>query len=365
MNLHITFARLASSIITSIFLTLFLAITRPFFDGSVLLNILIALILSGVFSSILILFDALCRKCHLKIFNTLIIGLIAGIFLGKAFTSIFDTVLQTSSLSVTVPYYIIGFAKSFLYLLGIHLGIVTTLAYGEELHISIPFIRFSEIRRDKKDIILDDSILSDPRIIDFLSTGILNNRLVLPTFIIRNLQEKLENSEDHLKSNARKLLAVIEKLQSMKNLDLKENETDFTDITDTRKKVLRLAKITKSNILIADGSKLNNETPEIQHLNLNDIASSLKNVMTTGENIEIKVQRYGKEPNQGVGYLEDGTMVVINNGGNFLGEVIDTKVISAKQTTAGRIIFTNALVVEDEDDQQYAYNTTPAYEHRD
>lgn len=354
------FARAFTSTIASLFITFYFALFRPLFEQSLLLNLTFGLFASALFTASVFTLDYFLRKCHLKIFNTIVLGIFIGIFTGKAFCSIFDTLLTFSTQIDSLPLIAITFPKVILYLLGIHLGIVITLAYQDEFHISIPFVRFSKVLQGKKEIIVDESALADPRMLDFLSTGILNNRLVLPSFLVKDLQEKVDSSEEHVQANIKKLLAVIEKMKKMKNLDVKENETDFNDISDVKKKTLRLAKVTKSNILVADCSKIESEESDIEILSLNKITNSLKNVMTAGENIEIKVQRYGKEPKQGVGYLEDGTMVVINNGGDFIGETIDVQVISVKQTSAGRIIFTNALA---EEEDEFAYQPSGVYQH--
>jgi len=362
MNLSINFAKAVSSIIASAFITLFFSLARPFFEGYFPLNFVLGLVFSGLFSYLIVLLDANFRKMHLKLFNTLIVGLFLGILLGKCFASIFDTLLVMANIGSAITSLMVSLPKALLYLLGLHLGIVLTFAYSEEFHISIPFIRFNEVMQGKKDIILDETFLADPRAIDFLSTGIVNNRLILPLFMIKNLQERIDNPEDHIKAHAKKVFGVIEKLRTLKHLGLKEHQTDFTDLTDVRKKILRLAKLTKSDILVADTSKLILDDKEITYLGLNTITNSLKNVMSAGEHIQIKVQRFGKEPKQGVGYLEDGTMVVINNGGDFIGETIITRVISVKQTSAGRIIFTNALV-DDSDNDDYLYESNAEYAH--
>lgn len=360
MNLYISFARITTAIFSSLFITLYFALAKPFFGASLPLNLALGLTISAAFATLMVLLDLVLRKCHIKIFNTIVLGLFIGSFSGKAFCGIFDMLVSLAAEPSSLPVVATLFPKAFLYLLGVHLGIVITLAYQEELHISIPFVRFSEVLQGNKNIILDETALADPRLLDFVSTGILNNRLVLPSFMVKHIKERIDHSEEHIASNLKRLLGVIEKLKEMKDLDLKENETDFNDITDLRKKIFRLAKATSSNVLVADCSKLEKEGSEAPMLSLNAITNSLKNVMSAGENIEIKVQRYGKEPKQGVGYLEDGTMVVINNGGNFIGETIDVQVISVKQTTAGRIIFTNAMVEEEEDD--FAYQPSSSYQ---
>jgi uncharacterized protein YacL len=341
MNLHITLTRIITSAAVSLFIILSFLFTRPLFEASIILNLITGMVISALLCFLLVSLDTAVRKLHLRVLGTLILGLFVGIFLGKALGGIFDTIIFSSAFGNSIPSYLITFPKAILYLISIHLGIVATFTYGEELHISIPFVRFNKTSSREKNIIIDGSVLSDPRAIDFLSTGILNSRVILPTFILRDLQEKLDSCEEHVGASIRRAIAVI---------------------TDVKKKVHRLAKITKSTILTAEGSKLNIEGSEVEYLDLSSIANSLKNIMMAGESIEIKVQRYGKEPNQGVGYLEDGTMVVINNGGNFIGEIIETQVISVKQTSAGRIIFTNAMVEGTEEEvegTEYAYDAQP------
>lgn len=362
MNLTITLTRIITSAIVSLFIILSFLFSKPFFEGSAPLNLLSGVLVSSFLCFLFISLDKAIRKLHLRVLSSLILGLFVGIFLGKAVGGIFDTIIFSSAYGNSIPSYLITFPKALLYLLSIHIGIVSVLTYSEQLHISIPFIRFNKTSSEEKNIILDSSLLSDPRAIDFLSTGILNNRVILPTFILRDLEEKLEHCEEHTGANIRKAINAIEKLKSIKDLNLKETETDFSDITDVKKKIYRLAKITKSTVLTTDGSKLQMAGNEVQYLDLSSIANSLKNIMMAGESIEIKVQRYGKEPNQGVGYLEDGTMVVINNGGSFIGEIIDTQVISVKQTSAGRIIFTNAIEDDVEDNIEYAYDSGSSYE---
>ncbi|MCH9616766.1 MAG: putative PIN and TRAM-domain containing protein YacL [Chlamydiia bacterium] len=362
MDLPIKLTRIITSAIISLFTLLSFLFIKPLFGGSTSLNLLAGILCGALLCFLLATLDKAVRKVHLRVLATLILGLFVGIFLGKALGGIFDTIIFSSAFGNSIPSYLITFPKALIYLISIHLGMVATFACAEELHISVPFVRFNKASNNEKNIIIDDSILSDPRAIDFLSTGILNSRVILPTFILRDLQAKLDSCEEHTGVGIRKAIAVLEKLKSIKNLNLKENETDFSDLTDVKKKVHRLAKITKSRILTAEGSKLHIDGDEVEYLDLTSIANSLKNIMMAGESIEIKVQRYGKEPNQGVGYLEDGTMVVINNGGSFIGEIIETQVISVKQTSAGRIIFTNAMV-EEVEDIEYAYDAQPNYEH--
>ena len=146
------------------------------------------------------------------------------------------------------------------------------------------------------------------------------------------------------KTKARRCLEVIKKMEQLSHLGLRFNDTDFPEVKDTTSKFIRLARLIDGNVLTADISRVQMASIEgVQIINLHSLSNALKPLMETGEMVKIKVQRYGKEPRQGVGYLDDGTMVVINGGGNFIGEVIDAQVLSVKHTSSGRMIFCNAF----------------------
>ena len=125
---------------------------------------------------------------------------------------------------------------------------------------------------------------------------------------------------------------------------LRYNDTDFPDAKDMTSKLIRLARLIDANILTADINRVEIASIEgVEIINLHSLSTALKPLREMGEVIKIKVQRLGKEPRQGVGYLEDGTMVVINGGGNYIDQVIDAQVLSVKHTTSGRMIFCNVI----------------------
>jgi len=141
-------------------------------------------------------------------------------------------------------------------------------------------------------------------------------------------------------------------------------------VKDTMSKMVRLARLIDANIMTADISRVQMSSVEgVRIINLHTLSNALKPLMQAGENIKIKIQRYGKEPRQGVGYLEDGTMVVVNGGGQFIGETIDAQVLSVKHTSSGRMIFCNALDDEggyEEPEQRHTrYNNTYHDDHEE
>jgi uncharacterized protein YacL len=326
------------------------------------MKILTGVCLGGTFTLLLFGLELFFKRCSLRLFNIATVGLFSGFFLGKAFVLVFDTVVHTTSLSVTLNNSVVELLRISLYLTSLYLGTLLAFRFSDEFHISIPFIKFSHSVHRKKDLLLDHAVLSDPRIIDFCSHGILNNQLIVPKFLVKELRINFESLDEAIKSRSRRSLDILKKLETMPSLNLRYSETDFPDVKDLSQKMIRLARHLEANILTADTNR--SHTPasdEVLFINFYAVSNSLKPLTPPGETITIKIQRYGKEPKQGVGYLEDGTMVVVNNGGDYIGEVIDTQVISVKQTSAGRIIFTNALVEEG----SHLFDPEPAYEHHE
>ncbi len=292
-----------------------------------------------VFGASLICFDLVFRKLHLRSFNITILGLFFGYLMGEALVLTFSAIFGMSLAPQTLE-----ILKIALFLFGTYTGTILTLRGADELHISIPFVRFSLSAQKRKDLIVDISVLSDPRIIDLSASGILDAQLVIPRFVIKDLQAQIETHDELGRAKAKRSLEIIKKLEAIAELGLRYNDTDFPEIKDSFSKIVRLTRLLDANIITADASQI--QIPAIEGLrfvNIHDISKALKPLMQTGEQVKIKIQRYGKEPRQGVGYLEDGTMVVVNGGGGFIGDLIDVQVLSVKHTSSGRMIFCNAL----------------------
>ncbi len=322
-------------------------LSRP--EGTLLANGMVGVLIGALFTLFLIGFDFTFRKFNLRSFNILTIGLFIGYLMGQALVLIFDMILNISSTSIehdifVLSPHILEIIKISLFLFGTYLGSIMTLRSSDELYVSIPFVKFSPSAQKKKDLLVDGSVLGDARIFDLCSTGILDKHLVIPRFVIKELFALTESLEESVKSKARQSLDTIKQLEQLQNLGLRFNDTDFPEVKDIGGKVNRLARLIDANILTADINRSQMGSIEgLQVVNIHSLSNALKPLMEAGEMIRIKVQRHGKEPRQGVGYLDDGTMVVINGGGNFIGEVIDTQVLSVKHTSSGRMIFCNAI----------------------
>ncbi len=276
----------------------------------------------------LLLWDPIFKRANLRAFNTIILGVFFGYLMRQALTLFLPTAFD--------PY---------LSLLCIYIGVQLTLRASDEFSVSIPFVRFHSTAQKKKDLILDASALTDPRMIDLATSGILDYHLILPRFLVKEI-----NAQE---SPDRRAIDAIKKLEALPELNLRYSDIDFPDAKDNMNKTVRLARLLEANILSADITRVQMAAIEgVRIINIHTLSNALKPLMQAGENIKIKIQRFGKEPRQGVGYLEDGTMVVVNGGGAFIGEIIDAQVLSVKHTASGRMVFCNVL----EEEMNLAYS---------
>jgi uncharacterized protein YacL len=357
MNVALAFTRVFFMILSVFFMTTYM-VSGP--DGYTPGNLLLGAGIGALFGSALIGFDLLFKKFNLRSFNIAAIGLFTGYLMGKGLVLILSTILDIGAASIHLRPQTIELLEISLFLFGIYLGTLMTLRAADEFYVSIPFVKFTPTAHKKKDLIVDASVLSDARIIDLAGSGIVDQHLVLPRFLMKELYAQAEVSDEVGRNKAKRSLDVIKKLEALPDLDLRYNDTDFPELKDSMSKMVRLARLLDANILTADISRVQMGAIEgVRVINIHSLSNALKPLMQAGENIKIKIQRYGKEPRQGVGYLEDGTMVVINGGGEFIGEAIDAQVLSVKHTSSGRMIFCNAR------DEHGSYHHSYSEEHED
>lgn len=284
--------------------------------------------------------EYLFRKNSLLNFNLITLGLFFG-FLGAQVVLLFLNALVDSQILSLSPQ-TVQFISACIYLASAYLGVVLTSKSAEELTVSLPFFRFTAVQQKKKDILIDPAALQDTRLLDLANSGLLDNQVVLPRFAINELQIQADAGDDTQRFKAKKALETLKKLEANSSLQLRYTSKNGQEIHDNYLKLVKIARELDANILTADSSKAHqSEMDGLKVININFLSQVLKPTTTAGEHIQIKVLRYGKEPRQGVGYLDDGTMVVINGGAEFMGQTIKALVLSVKSTPAGRMIFCN------------------------
>ncbi len=188
--------------------------------------------------------------------------------------------------------------------------------------------------------VLDTSVIIDGRIADICSTGFLDGTLVVPQFILRELQQVADSSDSLKRNRGRRGLDILQKIQKMSNVSVQIVETDYPEVRDVDLKLIELALHLNGKIVTNDFN-LNKvaQLRGVHVLNINELANSLKPVVLPGESMRVFILKEGKEAGQGVGYLDDGTMVVVDQAKKALGRTIEVTVTSVLQTTAGKMIF--------------------------
>ena len=191
--------------------------------------------------------------------------------------------------------------------------------------------------------VLDTSVIIDGRILDIINTDFLEGELIVTEFVLEELQHIADSPDDLKRERGRRGLDIINKIKESDKIKLTVLDKDYKDIKEVDAKLLKLALDLGAKVFTNDYNL--NKVADVQGipiLNINDLANSLKPVVIPGEKMEIEVIKKGKGKNQGVGYLEDGTMVVVEDGQDLIDKTIKAKVTSVLQTSAGRMIFVRA-----------------------
>jgi uncharacterized protein YacL len=283
------------------------------------------------------------KRLSLRTFNTALVGIGVGTLMGLAVGTCLNTLFALLGLKPQNEMY--NFIVLFSYVASLYLGIIATYSAAEVWWLSIPFVQLSPTGQAKKrELLLDLSAIEDTRLIDLARSGLLDHQLVLPTFVLKEVQKGMEAADEATKTRFRKCYENIKRLENLQSLGFQQKEFHINELDDMATKLLNAAKLIQAHILTSELNTLKQgEEEDVIIISLENIANSIKPSAQRGELLTIKIQRPGKEPKQGVGYLEDGTMVVVNGGGEFLGETIRTQVLSQKYSSSGKIIFCNAM----------------------
>jgi uncharacterized protein YacL len=265
-----------------------------------------------------------------------LVGGLAGLLAGGAAAAVVVALLPLADLT-GLP----GFAiRGIVALLFAYTGMALGAARGERFSLAGLRAAWSASAQQQNYKILDTSVIIDGRIADVCETGFLDGTLVVPQFILRELQY-IADSQDPLKRNrGRKGLDILQRIKKGPDVKVLISENDFPEIKDVDMKLIELAKQLNGKIITNDFN-LNKvaDLRGVQVLNVNVLANSLKPVVLPGEAMKVFILKEGKEANQGVGYLDDGTMVVVDNAKRYIGRNIDITVTSVLQTTAGKMFF--------------------------
>jgi uncharacterized protein YacL len=234
----------------------------------------------------------------------------------------------------------IAFLHAFTLLALTYLGLLMGGRKGEWLEPTRLIGLFRSTGPQRRYRILDTSVIIDGRVADICETGFLDGTLVVPQFVLKELQLVADSADSLKRNRGRRGLDILQKMQKMSGLDVMISDLDFPEVREVDLKLIELARALEGKIVTNDFNL--NKVAQLRGvavLNINELANSLKPVVLPGEIMKVFILKEGKEYNQGVAYLDDGTMVVVDNARKLIGKTIDVVVTSVLQTTAGKMIF--------------------------
>ena len=297
------------------------------------LSSLVSGLLGAVLGVFFVLFELRLERASLK----RLIGAAVGSILGIAGALMMGHLLNLTAIEKSS----LSFFQVMLLLLMTYGGLVLGVNKGDLLNLSALGGLFTGERQPRKNYkILDTSVIIDGRIADIGETGFIDGTMIIPQFVLRELQLIADSSDSLKRNRGRRGLDILQRMQKMGTITIQIVEDDFPAIREVDMKLIELARQYEGKVVTNDFNL--NKVAQLQGipvLNVNELANALKPVVLPGEIMRVFILKEGKEYNQGVAYLDDGTMVVVDNAKKMISKTIDVSVTSVLQTTAGKMIF--------------------------
>jgi uncharacterized protein YacL len=285
------------------------------------------------FGGVLIAIDEMLKGFSLRAFSAATFGLVLG--------TVMAWMVDRSGLFVyadEAPRWLIRLS---LFLAFGYIGMVLAMRSNkEDFSLIIPYVRFASQNKPEALLLFDTSVIIDGRVADLLENNFLEGIVVVPRFVLKELQQIADSSDPIRRARGRRGLETLSRIQRDRRNEVKIHEGDVPEETAVDSKLVRLARAMGAKLFTNDFNlgKIA-ELQSVPYVNLNDLAKSMKAVVLPGEALNLKLVREGKDKGQGVGYLNDGTMVVVNHGQTYIGQQVEVQVQSLIQTGAGVIVF--------------------------
>jgi uncharacterized protein YacL len=288
--------------------------------------------------------DVIFRRKKIAAFSGVFLGLMAGLLVAYALSfvvDLFGVILGPRIRGPDVPAFnnLLQGIKVFLGLITCYVGVSLVLQTKDDFRFVIPYIEFTKQVRGQRPVLLDTSVVIDGRILDVAQAHFLTSRLIVPRFVLNELQQVADSADRLRRARGRRGLDTLQKLQSEPHIDVNIEDFDVEG-SNVDQKLVAAAQELKAHVMTNDYNLAKIcALRGVQVMNLNDLARAMRPVVLPGEKMNVKVIRPGESPGQAVGYLEDGTMVVVEKAAGLIGQEIDLIVTSTLQTPAGRMVF--------------------------
>lgn len=305
---------------------------RPEFVGGTYAALFGILIGFG-FGGLMIALDEMLKGFSLRAFSATTFGLLLGMVVAVLIdrSGLFDRVDDDTRMLVRI-----GLFLAFSYI-----GIVLAMRSNkEDFSLIIPYVRFAPRNKPENLLLLDTSAIIDGRIADLIEANFLEGIIVVPRFVLKELQQVADSSDPIKRARGRRGLEMLNRIQRNQRNEVKIHEGDFPEEKEVDAKLSRLAHNLGAKLFTNDHNLSRiAELQNVNCVNLHDLAKSLRSILLPGELLSMRIVREGKDKGQGIGYLPDGTMVVVNNGQSHVGQQVLVQVQSSLQTGAGVIVF--------------------------
>lgn len=289
--------------------------------------------LGAVFGFVMVLVDRLLKGFSLRAFSSATFGLLVGLLFAKLLISSEVLRYQSDVIQWTVGLIV--------YTAFAYLGMMLAMRSNrDEFSLVIPYVRFARQTTQHEPLLVDTNVIIDGRIADLCATGFLSRSLVVPRFVLDELQMLADSPDSIKRERGRRGLDILNQLQNSHDTELTIHESGSDSDTPIDTRLVRAAKVLQARLLTNDAALGQvARLQEVSVLNLNDLTRALRPVVLAGDEIELHLVKEGREPHQAIGYLPDGTMIVVNHARARLGHTVKATVSSALQTSAGRLIF--------------------------
>lgn len=293
---------------------------------------------------VFITLDVLVPRKSLAALSGAFLGLVAGIVIAYALGIIIDLMLEVFGQGFTESAKtVVSTIKLMIGIIACYLTITMILQTKDDIRFVIPYVEFAKQTRGARPMLLDTSVIIDGRIADICDTSIIDSQIIIPRFVLQELQTIADSSDKLKRNRGRRGLDMLNKLQSNEKVEIKISDARLPSVEesgDVDQKLVALAKKLDGRIVTNDYN-LNKiaQLRGVDVININDLTNALKPVVLPGEALTVRIIKPGEEVGQGIGYLEDGTMVVAENSRDKINEEVALVVTSVLQTSAGRMIF--------------------------
>jgi uncharacterized protein YacL len=296
-------------------------------------NAVPGILIAAVFALIIVLADRLLKGFSLRAFSSATFGLLLGL--------LFATLLMASDILRYQSETLQWAARLVVYCTFGYLGMMLAMRSNrDEFSLIIPYVRFARETTQHEPLVVDTNVIIDGRIADLCATGFLSRALIVPRFVLGELQTLADSRDSIKRERGRRGLNILNELQNSKELDLTIHETTGDADLPIDARLVRTAKLLQARLLTNDQALCQvARLQQVPALNLADLARALRPAAAAGDELELNLVKEGRESHQAVGYLPDGTMIVVNHARPYLGKVATVVVSSALQTGAGRLIF--------------------------